>query len=266
MWCTWRRSSRSWDNDMVAVRRIKWKSSMWTQLHGEYFCLSLFKLQFILGQSCSICNCQNLCFFLTHSDKPVKAWKSSVINGFWQHVISKIWIGSTGNKWSSSWIFSQDSLQWEFSMRFKRWWLNQSVNQTNVKERSSSWQCTIDIDWVKRWNKENCIANALSELLRTLEDSRKDIGHFWGLDARRNGREPIPIKTDGECDRTAWGMKLNFAETDILYFVPTAPWKEENWKAKEKKWKPFTSTVVMKPLNWFFAHLCPWISSVSTEQ
>ena len=32
--CTWRRSSRSWDKDMVAVRRIKWKTSMWNIYMG----------------------------------------------------------------------------------------------------------------------------------------------------------------------------------------------------------------------------------------
>ena len=54
---TWTRSSRSWDKEMVAVRRIQWKTSMWTQLFGENFCLSLFKLQFILGKiSQKICD------------------------------------------------------------------------------------------------------------------------------------------------------------------------------------------------------------------
>ena len=64
---------------------------------------------------------------------------------FWKHVISKIWIGSMGNRWSSSGKFSQDSLHWEFSTRFKKWWLNQSVNQSNAKEGSSSCQCTMPL-------------------------------------------------------------------------------------------------------------------------
>ena len=36
--------------DMVAVRRIKWKTSMWTQRYGVYLWLSLLKLQFIFGK------------------------------------------------------------------------------------------------------------------------------------------------------------------------------------------------------------------------
>ena len=53
------------------------------------------------------------------STEPVKAGKAKS-NGFWKHVISKIWIGSTGNKWNSSGKIFQDSLLWEFSTRFTR--------------------------------------------------------------------------------------------------------------------------------------------------
>ena len=41
--------------------------------------------------------------------------------------------------------FSQNSLHWVFSTRFKRWWRNQSVNQSNSKEGSSSCQCTMTL-------------------------------------------------------------------------------------------------------------------------
>ena len=48
---TWRRFSRFWDKDMVSVRWIKWRISMWTRPYGVYFCLPLRKLQFILVQT-----------------------------------------------------------------------------------------------------------------------------------------------------------------------------------------------------------------------
>ena len=51
VYLTWTWSSRSWDKDVVAARRIKWTTSMWTQLYGVYLCLSVFKLQFILGKT-----------------------------------------------------------------------------------------------------------------------------------------------------------------------------------------------------------------------
>ena len=77
------------------------------------------------------------------------------------------------------------------------------------------------------------VLRMLTELLGMLEDSREDIGRFW--DPRRNGAEPIPT------NRMENGMKLlkascsTLPSTDILCSVPAAPWKEENWNAKEKE-------------------------------
>ena len=65
-------------------------------------------------------------FFLTRCC----VWEASVQNqfkpgktklsGIWKHAISKNWIELMENRWSSSDNFSQDSLHWEFSLRFKR--------------------------------------------------------------------------------------------------------------------------------------------------
>ena len=68
------------------------------------------------------------------------------------------------------------------------------------------------------------VLRMLSESLSMLEDSRKDIGRSYGT-------EPMPT------NRMENGIKLLKAWCSILYFVPAAPWKEENWKAKEKVWK-----------------------------
>ena len=46
------------------------------------------------------------------------------------------------------------------------------------------------------------VLGMLSELLSMLEDSRKDVGRFWCLDARRNGMEPTLT------NRTGDGIKL----------------------------------------------------------
>ena len=83
------------------------------------------------------------------SIEPVKAWESKfkwfLETLFWKHVISMIWIGSTENKWNSSGKISKDSLHWEFSTGFNRWWLNQSMNLSNSKEGSSSGQCAMKL-------------------------------------------------------------------------------------------------------------------------
>ena len=144
-------------------------------------------------------------------------WEVSVLNqskhgtagliGFWKHVISKIWIGSTGSRWSSSGKSSQDSQHWEFSTRFKRWWENYSVNQ-----RTSMYN---DIDWGKRGNKEDCIANAL----RVTEYGRRFTrGHwsFLGLGSEKKWYGTHDNKADEEWVKTAEDMMLNFAESGHL--------------------------------------------------
>ena len=106
----------------------------------------------------------------------------------------------------------------------------------------------------------------LLEFLSMLEDSREDTGHCQGLDPRRNGTEPMSTNLMENWRKMLEAWCSTLPKAVILCFVPAAPWKEENWKAKAKEWNPFASTSVMTPLNWFFAQLFPSISSVCTEQ
>ena len=122
-----------------------------------------------------------------------------------------------------------------------------------------------DIDWTKRGIKK-FVLRMLSEVLSILEDSRKDIGRFWYLDPRRNATRLMSANLMENWRKLLKTWCSTLPEADILYFVSAAPWKEKNWKGKEKEWNPFTSTVVMKSLSWFFAQLFPSMSSVSAEQ
>ena len=187
-------------------------------------------------------------------------------NGFWKHVISKIWLGSTASRWSSSGIIFQESLHWELSTRFKRRWLNQSVNQSNSKEGSSSCHCTMTLIGQNEEMK-NIVLPTLSELLSTLEDSRKDIALFWSPDSENKWHGTHVNRLDGVRDKTAEGMMLNFAQSGHPVLLAGSALERGELKSKkEEEWKPFTSTVLKKPLNWFFAQLFPSISSMSTEQ
>ena len=117
------------------------------------------------------------------SDEPVKAWESRIKWVFGNTL-------STENKWSSSEKILQDSLHCEFSTRLKRWWLNQSVNQSNLKEGTSSCQCTMTLIG-KNDETKTIVLRMFSELLSMLDGSRKDIGRFQDLDPGRNGTEPM---------------------------------------------------------------------------
>ena len=137
---------------------------------------------------------------------------------------------------------------------------------TRATQRKDHLHVNVQWYWLGKRGKRKIVLRMLTELQSMLEDSRDDIGRFGSLDSRRHSTELMSahLMVNGTKLLKAWCSTL--PKADILYFVRAAPWKEENRKAKEKEWNPFTSTVVMKPLNWFFAKLFPSISSVSTVQ
>ena len=180
-------------------------------------------------QSCSICNCQNLRLFWLSAMSGRYPWRTSqkhgkaASNGSWKHVMSKIRIGSTQNKWSSSGHISQDSPHWEFSTRFKRWWLTYSVNQSNSKEVSSSCHSTLTLICESEETKK-ILFRVVSELLSMLEDSRKDTGRCLDLVPRRNGTQFMST------NRMDSGIKLlkvwcsTLPKADIPYSVLRRKW------------------------------------------
>ena len=165
------------------------------------------------------------------STEPVKAWERKS-KWFLETHYLKDPDRIDGEQMEFEWTFHQDSLHWEFSTRFKRWWLNQSVNQSHVKEGSSSCQCTMTLTGENE-GTEKIVLRMLTELLSTLEDSREDIGQFLVLDRRWYGTDLMStnlMENDIKLLRT-WCSTL--PKADILYSVPPAHSKEEDWKAKE---------------------------------
>ena len=59
-----------------------------------------------------------------------------------------------------------------------------------------------DIVWRERGNR--IVLRILSTLEIMLENSRKDVGHFWGLDARRNGTENPYSETGRRTGQDRW--------------------------------------------------------------
>ena len=96
---------------------------------------------------------------------------------------------------------------------------------------------------------ERIVLRILSKLENMLEHFRKDVDHFWGLDARRNGVEPILTNWTENGTGLLKARCSTLLRADILYSVPPVLWKEENCEAKKKERILFTSTEVMKPLN-----------------
>ena len=76
-----------------------------------------------------------------------------------------------------------------------------------------------------------------------------------------NSRQQAKWWMEQSCWDSWWSISL---KAGILFFKPPVFWKEENWKVNVVERKPFTTTDVEKPLNWFFARLFLSLSSVSS--
>ena len=122
---------------------------------------------------------------------------------------------------------SQDSPHRAFSKRFKKWWLNYTVNLSSSKEGSSSCQCTTTF-----YGTAKCETIKLRVMLA---DSRSDVGHFGVLDQRRNVRDlfwPTRWKMWQDC----WTNDAQFCRkrsSDISWLQ--CLW--ERWIEKQRKGK-----------------------------
>ena len=100
------------------------------------------------------------------------------------------------------------------------------MNQSNSKEGSSSCQCTMILNGENEETKKIVL-----RILSKLQSMRRFLQGRWlflGLGSEKKRCGTHPHKPDGEWDKTAEGMMLNFSECGHLYFGSPAPQKEEN--------------------------------------
>ena len=129
---------------------------------------------------------------------------------------------------------SQDSPHWAFSKRFKKWWLIFFVNLSSSKEGSSSCQCTTTFYGENEETQQN-VRRILLKLRVILADSRSNVGHFGGLDQRRNVRDlfwPTRWKMGQDC----WTNDAQFCRkpsSDISWLQRLwGRWTEKQRKGK----------------------------------
>ena len=166
--------------------------------------------------------------WVTNQSKPVR----TKLNGFWKIAFSKIWTESMESRWNSSGKYSQESQHWEFLKRFKKLWLNYSVNLSSSKERSSSCQCTTTLygeneETQKRLRKPCIVAN----YVRRFPHRRWS---FMGPGSEKKGYGTYSDKPDGDWDTTAERMMLNFAESSHPIFRATSALERGEFKSKGK--------------------------------
>ena len=164
-------------------------------------------------------------------DNIVESWKKQIDNEKFSE-LNRI----DGQLWNSSGRFSHDSLQWESSMRFKRWWENYSVNLSTSKAGTSSCQC-----------------------LTTLYEMQKEMMNLYGT---------YDSKPDGSWNRTAEKILLNFAGSGHPIFRGASALERGELRSKGsgKKEVKTLQWPAPKILSCFSKWSSPSISSVPTEQ
>ena len=245
---------------------MNWMTSMWIPLYGGYSWTSHFKLQFIFVEttrriddwprinSWSLWNSYSKwlkswprirkkstilhgyrrvhCVTtllrlrkpkLMSSPTPCSVWEAwatnqpklvrTKLNSVWKIAISKIWIEAMESRWYSSGKYPQDSLHWASSKRFKFLWQNCSVNMSSSKTGSYSCQCTMTLYGDLQETQRN--VRKISESCELCSQKK-----WYGTYSDENKMEI------GTRLLNKWWSTLQKAV--ILYFVPPAPWKEEN--------------------------------------
>ena len=149
------------------------------------------------------------------------------------HVISKIWIGSTGEPKDFEWKNSTGFTTVEILDEIQKMMTKSKCEPEQFKGKIIFMSMYNDIDWTKRGNKENCLAKALKNAeyaskipARTLVGSRVWIREEW-----RGTHLTTP---DGEWDKTAEGMMLNFADRGHPIFRATSALERGDLKSKGK--------------------------------
>ena len=153
----------------------------------------------------------------------------SKFNGIRTTIISADWIELMDKLWNSSGRFSQDSLQWQSSMRFNWWWENYSVNQRTWHAASSFMTMFNDIVRDAKGNDELCVNNSRKKNVCGKIPSRSLV--FPGSEKTWYGT--YDCKPDGSWNRTAEKMLMNFAETDHPIFRGTSALERGDLRSKE---------------------------------
>ena len=106
----------------------------------------------------------------------------------------------------------------------------------------------------ERGNPEKCETNSATaaNYARRFPRGRWS---FVGPGSEKKWYGTCSDQPDGKCDRLLNEWCSILQQAVILSFMPPAPWKEQNEEAQKRERSLLTSTVVKKPLNWFFARL-----------
>ena len=156
------------------------------------------------------------------------------LNVFWKRIISKNWIGSTGkSRWNSSGKFPRIH-----NVGTAR--LNPSANLSTSKEGSSSCRCTMtligDSEETKKIQARTLVVSGASMRKEMVRNSlwSKMCWSFLVPRCEKKWYGTHVNKPDGQRDKTAEGMMLNFAESGHPILRATSALERGELKSKGK--------------------------------
>ena len=210
----------------------------------------------LCDKAIEITNTQNLRLFWLRTLSGRYEWPTSRSlekqnwHGIWKMSLSQRF---ESNRWRADGVrvetYSQDSLHWEFSKRFKGWWLNYTVNLSSSKVGSSSCQCTTSLYGWERGNTDKYILNfvTVANYARRFLLGRWSFFCIWIKEGMiRN----LFCQTRWRLTQNCWKNDTQFCrKRSSSIWCHQLPWKEENSETKKRVRSLFASTIVQKVIE-----------------
>ena len=161
------------------------------------------------------------------SDQPVEAWKNK-IKWYLENRYLKDLNRIDGEPMEFEWKIFPGFTTLGILEEIRKFMTElQCELESSSKEGSSSCQCTTTLYEENEETQKN-VRWILLQLRIMLADSCSDVGHFWELDQRRKFTEIVLINQMETGTRLLNEGCSTLQKAVILYFVPPAPWKEDN--------------------------------------
>ena len=155
------------------------------------------------------------------------------LNGFWKHVIFQEWDRIDGGPVEFEWKKFSGFTTLGTLDEIQKLMTESKCELEQFKGRIIFMSMYNDIGWTKRRNKENCFANAL----RVIEYARSFTQGHWSFlepGSQKKWYGTYSDKPDGDWDKTAEGMMLNFAESGHPVFRASSALERGELKSKGK--------------------------------
>ena len=194
---------------ITGLSTADWNQPVWRQIIS------------VVWWSCSYCETQILrcCVWEASVLQQSKLGKTK-LNGIWRHVISKIWIESTGSWWNSSGTFSQDSQHWGVLDEIQK-----MMTESRAMQRKD--HLHVNVQW--HWRRLYCEFSQSYWVCSKIHARTLVVSGAW----TRQEMVRNPCKQNWWA-KTAEGMMVNFAESGQPVFRASSALERGELKSQGK--------------------------------